>query len=49
MTAESSIAPARNPRSTAREAIAMMLDVDPADVGPIDVLMQEQGGSESLA
>ena len=28
----------------AREAIALMLDVDPADVGPIDVHVQEQGG-----
>lgn len=29
----------------AREAIAMMLDVDPADVGPIDVHVQDQGGA----
>ena len=36
--------------AVAREAIAMMLDVDPADVGPIDVRVQpQQGGAESLA
>lgn len=35
--------------AAAREAIAMMLDVDPADVGPIDVHMQRQGGTEFLA
>ena len=35
--------------AAAREAIAMMLDVDPADVGPIDVHMQQQGGTEFLA
>lgn len=28
--------------AAAREAIAMMLDVDPADVGPIDVCVQRQ-------
>lgn len=33
----------------AREAIALMLDVDPADVGPIDMHMQEQGGAGALA
>jgi predicted RNase H-like HicB family nuclease len=32
--------------AAAREAIALMLDVDPADVGPIDVHVQEQGGAE---
>ncbi|WP_420437034.1 type II toxin-antitoxin system HicB family antitoxin [Candidatus Poriferisodalis sp.] len=32
-----------------REAIAMMLDVDPADVGAIDVHVQEQGEAGSLA
>ena len=35
--------------AAAREAIAMMLGVDPADVGLIDVHVQEQGGAESLA
>ena len=35
--------------AAAREAIAMMLNIDPADVGPIDVHVQEQGGAESLA
>ena len=35
--------------AAAREAIAMMLDVDPADVGPIDVHVQEQGGAGALA
>lgn len=35
--------------SAAREAIALMLDVDPAEVGPIDVHVQEQGGAELLA
>ncbi len=35
--------------AAAREAIALMLDVDPADVGPIDVHVQEQGGAELLA
>lgn len=30
--------------AAAREAIALMLDVDLADVGPIDVHVQEQGG-----
>ena len=35
--------------AAAREAIALMLDVDPADVGPIDVRVQrQQGGAESL-
>ena len=34
--------------AAAREAIAMMLDVDPADVGPIDMHMQEQGGAGAL-
>ncbi len=32
----------------AREAIALMLDVDPADVGPIDVHVQDQGGAGAL-
>ena len=35
--------------AAAREAIAMMLDVDPAEVGPIDVHVQKQGGAEFLA
>ena len=35
--------------AAAREAIAMMLDVDPAEVGPIDVHVQEQGEAGSLA
>lgn len=35
--------------AAAREAIALMLEVDPADVGPIDVHVQEQGGAELLA
>ena len=35
--------------TAAREAIALMLDVEPADVGPIDVHAQEQGGAELLA
>ena len=34
----------------AREAIALMLDVDPAEVGPIDVCVQpQQGEAEPLA
>ena len=33
----------------AREAIALMLDVDPADVGPIDVHVQDQGGAGAPA
>ena len=32
----------------AREAIAMMLDVDPAEVGPIDVRVQSQQGEAEL-
>ncbi len=35
--------------AAAREAIALMLDVDPADVGLIDVHVQEQGGADLLA
>ncbi len=35
--------------AAAREAIAMMLDVDPAELGPIDVHVQEQGEAGSLA
>lgn len=35
--------------AAAREAIAMMLDVDPADVGAIDVHVREQGEAGSLA
>ncbi|WP_423916921.1 type II toxin-antitoxin system HicB family antitoxin [Candidatus Poriferisodalis sp.] len=36
--------------AAACEAIALMLDVDPADVGPIDVCVQrQQGGAELLA
>ena len=35
--------------AAAREAIALMLDVEPADVGPIDVHVQHQGGAELLA
>ncbi|WP_423916820.1 type II toxin-antitoxin system HicB family antitoxin [Candidatus Poriferisodalis sp.] len=36
--------------AAACEAIALMLDVDPADVGPIDVRVQrQQGGAELLA
>lgn len=35
--------------AAAREAIALMLDVDPVDVGPIDLHVQEQGGAELLA
>lgn len=36
--------------AAAREAIALMLDVGPADVGPIDVRVQpQQGGAELLA
>ncbi|WP_419911548.1 type II toxin-antitoxin system HicB family antitoxin [Candidatus Poriferisodalis sp.] len=31
--------------TAAREAIALMLDVDPADVGPIDVHVQQPGGA----
>lgn len=34
--------------AAARGAIAMMLDVDPADVGPIDVHAQDQGGAGAL-
>ena len=34
--------------AAAREAIAMMLDVDPAELGPIDVHVQEQGEAGSL-
>jgi len=30
------------------DAIAMMLDVDPADVGPIDVSVQPQQGETEL-
>ena len=32
----------------AREAIALMLDVDPAEVGPIDVRVQPQQGEAEL-
>ena len=32
----------------AREAIALMLDVDPAEVGPIDVCVQPQQGEAEL-
>ena len=32
----------------AREAIALMLDVDPADVGPIEVRMHPQQGEAEL-
>ncbi|WP_323671359.1 hypothetical protein [Candidatus Poriferisodalis multihospitum] len=32
----------------AREAIALMLDVDPAEVGPIDVSVQPQQGEAEL-
>ncbi len=35
--------------AAAREATAMMLDVDPAELGPIDVHVQEQGEAGSLA
>ena len=35
--------------AAAREAIAMMLDIDPADVGPIDVHVQKQGGAAAQA
>ena len=36
--------------AAAREAIAMMLDFDPADVGPIDVrVLRQQSGAELLA
>lgn len=34
--------------AAAREAIALMLDINPADVGPIDVHVQDQGGSGAL-
>ena len=34
--------------AAAREAIALMLDVDPADVGLIDVHVQDQGGAGAL-
>ena len=34
--------------TAARDAIAMMLDANPTDVGPIDVHMQEQGGGGAL-
>ena len=34
--------------AAAREAIALMLDVDTADVGPIDVHVQDQGGAGAL-
>ncbi len=32
----------------ARDAIALMLDVDPAEVGPIDVYVQPQQGEAGL-
>ena len=35
--------------AAAREAIALMFDVAPAGVGPIDVHVQEQGGAELQA
>ncbi len=35
--------------AAAREAIALMLDVDPAKVGPIDVHVQDPGGAGALA
>ncbi len=34
--------------TAAREAIAMMLDVDPADMGLIDMHVQDQGGAGAL-
>ena len=34
--------------AAAREAIALMLDIDPAEVGPIDVCVQPQQGEAEL-
>ncbi len=49
MSYPASLRPPDEVPAAAREAIAMMLDIDPADVGPIDMHVQDQGGAGAPA